>query len=101
MSKINELEIIKGSSSASVYVFANRWMTSSIYMINLDSGLVVRSWDFSEFLQNQLSLVQSTGERSYDDGNAVLNGIAYREETDTFIVSGKLWDHIYEVRLDY
>lgn len=31
----------------------------------------------------------------YDAGNNVLNGIAYDNKTDTFFVTGKMWDHVY------
>jgi len=38
-------------------------------------------------------------EPSYDWTNAVLNGIAYRESTDTFFLTGKMWDYFFEVKL--
>jgi len=31
----------------------------------------------------------------------VINGIAYIEKDDQFIVSGKMWDHIYLVSLNF
>jgi len=45
--------------------------------------------------------VQKSGEQGYDYSNAVLNGIAYIESKDSFIISGKIWDFIYLVKLDY
>lgn len=38
---------------------------------------------------------------SYDRANNVFNGIAYQKEDDTFLLTGKMWNHIYQVRLDY
>mgnify|MGYP002632966063 CR=1 FL=1 len=38
---------------------------------------------------------------NYDDQNNVLNGIAYSEKGDFFILTGKMFDHIHKVRLDY
>ena len=34
-------------------------------------------------------------------GNHVLNGIAYDWHRDTFIITGKMWDLAFEVKLDY
>jgi glutamine cyclotransferase len=31
---------------------------------------------------------------------AELNGIAYRDSTDTFFITGKLWPYIYEMKLE-
>ena len=39
--------------------------------------------------------------KMYDWGNNVLNGVAYVAEDDTFLITGKMWDHIYKVKLDY
>ena len=33
--------------------------------------------------------------------NAVLNGIAYYPPNDSFILTGKLWDLCFEVKLNY
>lgn len=33
--------------------------------------------------------------------NAVLNGIAYVYSRDSFIVTGKEWDLLFEIKLDY
>lgn len=37
----------------------------------------------------------------YDNANNVLNGIAYLLESDSFLVTGKMWNHIYQIRLNY
>jgi glutamine cyclotransferase len=34
---------------------------------------------------------------AYDLSNNVLNGIAYREETNTFFVGGKRWGFMFEI----
>ena len=39
--------------------------------------------------------------KMYDTANNVLNGIAYDNSTDTFLVTGKMWDHVYQIKLDY
>ena len=37
----------------------------------------------------------------WDKENNVLNGIAYRQVDDTFVLTGKMWNHIHQVKLDY
>jgi glutamine cyclotransferase len=37
----------------------------------------------------------------YDKGNNVFNGIAYIESQDMFILTGKMWDHIYMVQINF
>ena len=38
---------------------------------------------------------------TYDQDNNCFNGIAYLPQDDTFLVTGKMWNHIYKVKLDY
>lgn len=38
---------------------------------------------------------------NWDDKKNVLNGIAFQKKDDTFILMGKMWDHIYNVEIDY
>ena len=37
----------------------------------------------------------------YDEENNVFNGIAYIPERDSFLMTGKMWNHMHEVKLDY
>jgi len=37
----------------------------------------------------------------FEERNNVLNGIAYRKETDTFLVTGKMWHNLTEIKFDY
>ena len=37
----------------------------------------------------------------YDWDDNVLNGIAYLKDRDTFFVTGKRWDFIFEIGLNY
>ena len=98
---LNELEIINtGDSIESKFLFANIWQTSLIYMIDLDTGIAVTKWDLEELLQKQQAHLEYFGSQEYWQ-NAYLNGIAYFEENDTFILTGKEWDFIFEVDLNY
>jgi glutaminyl-peptide cyclotransferase len=78
--RLNELECVGG------VVYANVLGSDSIVRIDPDSGRVNAVVDASTLL--------SPLERG---GADVLNGIAYRPETGTFLVTGKLWPQLFEV----
>ncbi len=40
-----------------------------------------------------------TNKNSWDSYNYVMNGIAYRKKTDTFLITGKNYGLIFEVKL--
>lgn len=78
---LNELECVGG------LVFANVWMTTDIVVIDPATGEVI-------------AVVDATSIDEVDDpsGRAVLNGIAYDEVSDVFLLTGKLWPTMYVVR---
>lgn len=80
---LNELEYIEG------YVFANVWETDKIVMIDLYSGKVVKTFDFSNLYPAE--------ERTKKSG--VMNGIAYNKKTRKVLLTGKNWPNIYEFEL--
>lgn len=80
---VNELECV-GS-----FVYANVFQSTRIVQIEKATGRVVAEYDAA-------SLVPASLRGSAD---AVLNGIAYDPETDTFLLTGKLWPVMYRVRL--
>jgi glutamine cyclotransferase len=82
VTELNELEYIQGE------VYANIWREEKIAVINPQTGQV-RGWiDLSGLrdLENQ-------------NPNNVLNGIAYDAEEDRLFVTGKMWSHLYEIKL--
>ncbi|MFA9468928.1 MAG: glutaminyl-peptide cyclotransferase [Deltaproteobacteria bacterium] len=80
--KLNELECV-GSE-----IYANIWRHDEIIRIDRESGRVTGTIDASELL--------SRDEARRAD---VLNGIAYKPESKTFLLTGKLWPHVFEVEL--
>jgi glutaminyl-peptide cyclotransferase len=81
LASLNELECV-GS-----LVYANVWLTDMIVAIHKEAGAVTAVIDASGLL--------TPAERASAD---VLNGIAYNPETDTFLITGKLWPKLFEVR---
>ncbi|MBW1873777.1 MAG: glutaminyl-peptide cyclotransferase [Deltaproteobacteria bacterium] len=80
--KLNELECT-GSE-----VYANIWQSNEILRIDRKSGRVTATIDASGLLS-----------RSEARRADVLNGIAYKPESKTFLLTGKLWPHVFEVEL--
>jgi glutamine cyclotransferase len=79
---LNELECV-GSD-----IYANIWQRNEILRIDRESGHVTATIDAS-------GLLSRSEERRAD----VLNGIAYKPESKTFLLTGKLWPHVFEVEL--
>ncbi|GAB4412493.1 MAG: glutaminyl-peptide cyclotransferase [Anaerolineae bacterium] len=82
--RLNELECVGD------YIYANIWQTDYIVQIDKYNGVVVAVIDASNLLTDE--------ERAQFDEQEVLNGIAYLPETDTFLITGKHWPKMYEVR---
>ena len=80
--KLNELECVGDD------VYANVWQSDEIMRIDGKTGRVTAVIDASSLL----TVVESMRAD-------VLNGIAYKPETDTFLLTGKLWPHVFEVEL--
>lgn len=82
--RLNELECAEGT------VLANVWQTDEIVRIDPATGAVTGVLDLADII---------TPDPAEANSNAVLNGIAYDAEADTYLVTGKLWPTIYEIRL--
>ena len=82
--RLNELECVGD------YIYANMWQTNYILQIDKMNGVVVAVIDATSLLTDQ--------ERAQFTDQEVLNGIAYNPETDTFLITGKHWPKLFEVR---
>ncbi len=83
VSRINELETIKGN------IWANIWYENRIVEIDPRNGQVIGSVDLTPLVKS-LALTNS---------EQVLNGIAYDEERDAIWVTGKLWPTMFLIKL--
>ena len=83
INQLNELEYIRGN------IYANVWHTNRIVRISPETGEVLGHIDLSELIL----------EVRPSDPEAVLNGIAYDEQTERIFVTGKLWPKLFEIRL--
>lgn len=81
--RLNELEYINGR------IWANIWMTPYIAVIDPADGRVTHMVDARDLV----------AEVRVNDGDAVLNGIAYDQAKNRLYVTGKLWPTLYEIRM--
>lgn len=81
---LNELECVDGA------VWANVWKTDSIYRIDPGSGQVTGHLDLRGIIEPHPAA---------SEPEAVLNGIAYDAAADTFLVTGKYWPQVIEIRV--
>ncbi len=82
VSKLNELECVEGA------VYANVWQTDRIVRIDATTGTVTGHADVPQLRPASTA----------SDPDAVLNGIAYDTASATFLLTGKRWPEMYEVR---
>jgi glutamine cyclotransferase len=80
--RVNEMEYVDGA------IYANIWQEDRIARIDPKTGLVTAWIDMSNLL--------TATERSR--GVDVLNGIAHDPRTGHFLITGKLWPWVFEVR---
>lgn len=89
LSNINELEFVNGK------LYANIYGRNSVVVIDLNTGLVTHTIDFG-------NLLAQAGVK-YDpltvDVGYVLNGIAYKPNTNTFFITGKCWPVMVEMKI--
>lgn len=84
---LNELEYINGK------IFANVYQTSKIIRIDPSSGRVEAELDLSALVPKNF------WKTSDEEGNNVLNGIAWDAVGKRLFVVGKKWPKLYEIKL--
>ncbi|EEN89654.1 glutaminyl-peptide cyclotransferase [Rhodococcus qingshengii] len=84
--KLNELECSEDGS-----VYANVWTTDTVVRIDPSDGTVTNVYDASALREELVT----DGSTSTVD---VLNGIAQIPGTDRFLLTGKYWPQMFEVR---
>lgn len=82
-SKFNELEWIDGK------IYANTWQKDGIAIINPKNGA----------LEAVINLAGLRKEVTQSENLDVLNGIAYKKNTNQLFVTGKNWDKIFEIEI--
>lgn len=81
---LNELEYVEGK------IYCNILNSDDIVVVDSYSGMVERRINLGE-LRERLS---------FPDRAGVLNGIAWKSSSRTFLITGKNWSEVFEVRFD-
>jgi glutamine cyclotransferase len=81
VSNINELEYVNG------YLYANQYQTNYILKIDLKTKMVVQKIDFSSLINQYIP----------ENIKKEMNGIAYNKKSNTFFITGKNWNTMFEV----
>lgn len=84
LTKLNELELVGDT------LWANVWGSDYALAVNPNSGEILAAVNFR-------ALKYQMKGRAFAN---VLNGIAYKPETDTFLITGKNWTRIFEVKIE-
>ena len=84
LSLLNELELVEGE------LYANIYQSNYIAKIDIGTGKVLAYIDCSP--------LEGLIERSIDTD--VLNGVAYNESRETFFLTGKKWNKLFEVAFE-
>ncbi len=85
--KANELEYVDGK------LYANVYQNQSMMIIDAASGVIEGVVNFGG-LESQVDKGPE-----WDKVNSVLNGVAYHPERETFFVTGKNWNKLFEVKI--
>ena len=80
---LNELEYAEGK------IYCNIWHSDDIVVVDPESGMVEKRINLGQ-LRKRLSLVNEAG---------VLNGIAWKSSSSTFLITGKNWSEVFEIKV--
>ena len=90
---VNELELVEGELWGNVFPMYQHSHSECIVRINATNGHVLGWVDMGGLFSKQRREVVM------QPGNYVLNGIAYHPDSKRLYVTGKKWDHMYQVRV--
>lgn len=79
---LNELEFING------FIYANVWLKNYIVKIDPSTGFVVGMIN----LENIMAKEKSTNPTAKE-----MNGIAFNKNDNTILITGKMWQHSYQI----
>ena len=83
----NELEYLDGK------IYSNVYQRESMMIIDASSGAIEGVVNFGGLKE------QVDKGPQWEEGNSVLNGVAYHPERKSFFVTGKNWDKLFEVNI--
>lgn len=90
VNNLNELEYVNG------FIYANQFQTNYILKIDPESGRVVARADLKDIFKTAGKTLNESDLPDPDED--VLNGIAYDSTKSSFLIAGKQWPYLFEVK---
>jgi len=90
---VNELEWVEGELWGNVFPMYQGEASECIVRINATDATVIGWIDLRGLLAKQREAVRQQSH------NYVLNGIAYHSDSKRLYITGKQWDHMYQLRI--
>jgi len=84
---LNELEYVDGS------IYTNVWKSNFILKINSTTGIIEEKYDFTKLVEYEQNFLKS----DITNSEFELNGVAYFKTNNLFVITGKMWKHLYVV----
>lgn len=85
VTNLNELEYVNG------HIYANIYTTNKIVKIDPNNGNVIATLDLTPLFYDA---------KNRFSGSLEMNGIAYNDKNKTFLITGKMWPCVYEIKLN-
>ena len=92
LDRLGDIVFVEGA------IYANKINSYFIYKINPQNGEVEKKWDMKALVENEIRM-GTLDIIDYGHGD-ILSGIAYDKIRGLFILTGKNWGFIYEVKLE-
>ena len=80
-------------------IYANVYYSSQVLKINPGNGEVEKVYNMKNLVNYEVNKKKTLTLENLNHGD-VLNGIAYNEEKDNFLLTGKRWGYFYEIEFD-
>ena len=98
---LNEIRVIFENGSATNYALINIYLTPYIIKVDLLTGNVIETFDFTELINLELKENLLTSDQIKFNGYC-LNGIAQVDKNNSkvFLLTGKQWKNYYQVQLN-
>ena len=78
------------------YIFLNIYFLNQIAKVNINNGEIIQLYNMQSLIDFELKKGILT--RSKLSQGDVLNGIAYNDKTKSFLINGKRWGYMYEIK---
>ena len=78
------------------YIFLNIYFLNQIAKVNINNGEIIQLYNMQSLIDFELKKGILT--RSKLSQGDVLNGIAYNDKTKSFLITGKRWGYMYEIK---